>query len=173
MQNYSVLELTIGATQWFETGLTTVGYLSGGESAYQRPLYVVLAAVFAISILLAIYLLRIGGLVTDLSEIDGLFVLAMASPPSTVVQQRTKGEPSSSVYGAGWKLVPTGDQHILIHAKDLVEDHSLELDVVQGNEVRSDSQRVLVERTSLDVDSSSLLSSRSQRDTVSRGIEDR
>jgi ABC-type protease/lipase transport system fused ATPase/permease subunit len=90
--------------------------MSGGDSSYQRVFYVVLVATFVMNVMFVAYLVQIEDLVLDMTEIDGLFMLAMSSPPSTIVQQQIKGLPSRALYEAGWKVVALGNHNVIVHA---------------------------------------------------------
>jgi hypothetical protein len=71
-----------GPLQAFNASVRTQQYTSGHVSDWQSVFYVVLVLVFAINLFCLIYLVLRSGLVTDFTEPQNLFALAVNSPPS-------------------------------------------------------------------------------------------
>jgi len=81
----------------FNASLASQQYTSGPTADWEKMFYVVLALVFVTNVFCLIYFFATSGLVTDFTETQNLFALAVNSPPS----RRLAGS-----CGAG----PEGDQ---------------------------------------------------------------
>lgn len=71
-----------GQSQSFNASLRTQQYTSGHVQDWQSIFYIVLILVFAINLFCLVYFVLRSGLVTDFTEPQNLFALAVNSPPS-------------------------------------------------------------------------------------------
>lgn len=71
-----------GQMQSFNASLRTQQYTSGHISSWQSIFYIILVLVFCINLLCLVYFILRSGLVTDFTEPQNLFALAVNSPPS-------------------------------------------------------------------------------------------
>lgn len=72
----------LGALQSFDVEVQRQEYMSGPTSDWQGIFHVVLAAAALVNLFCLVYLLAHSGLVTDFTEPQNLFALAMNSPPT-------------------------------------------------------------------------------------------
>ncbi|RYO95541.1 hypothetical protein DL764_007663 [Monosporascus ibericus] len=105
---YAAMELDPGAYEAFNASVRQQEYASSHEQAWQGVFYVVLALVFAINVACLAYLLlvstREGGLVTDYTEPQNLFALAVNSPPSAALRGCCAGGVSSAALVAPFRV---------------------------------------------------------------------
>ncbi|KAI9646576.1 hypothetical protein NHQ30_004571 [Ciborinia camelliae] len=103
----------------FNASISSQSYTSGADAPWQKMFYVVLLLVFLTNIFCLGYFIRQRGLVTDFTETQNLFALAVNSPPS----QRLGGS-----CGAG----PQGDQlNVDFHVEH--EENSSHFYLKEGN----------------------------------------
>jgi hypothetical protein len=93
-----------GALEPFDAQLSTQQYTSGHTAEWQKVFYVVLVLVFAINLYCLIYLIMCSGAVTDFTEPQNLFALAINSPPSVQMQGSCGGGPEKRDLVVPWKI---------------------------------------------------------------------
>ncbi|KAM9879217.1 hypothetical protein VDGL01_06652 [Verticillium dahliae] len=93
-----------GALQSFNASLRTQEYTSSHTFAWHNIFYLVLFFVFAINVFCLGYLLARSGLVTDYTEPQNLFALAVNSPPSTQLGGDCGGGPGSRALVVPWRV---------------------------------------------------------------------
>ncbi|KAM0278940.1 hypothetical protein ACHAQH_004907 [Verticillium albo-atrum] len=93
-----------GALQPFNASLRTQEYTSSHTFAWHNVFYLVLFLVFAINVFCLGYLLARSGLVTDYTEPQNLFALAVNSPPSSQLGGDCGGGPGSRALVVPWRV---------------------------------------------------------------------
>ncbi|KAJ4247168.1 hypothetical protein NW762_013307 [Fusarium torreyae] len=93
-----------GFPQIFNASLITQEYTSGHTQDWQNIFYVVLVLVFAINLFCLGYFIMRSGLVTDFTEPQNLFSLAINSPPSTTFHGSCGGGPEKKQLVVPWKV---------------------------------------------------------------------
>jgi len=121
--NYTAMVLDPGIYEKFNATITSQQYTSGVTQKWQGMFYIVLALVFATNVFCLTYFCVRNGLVTDFTELQNLFSLAVNSPPSA----RLHGS-----CGGG----PQGDQ-LNVDFHTLVDDHSGHFYMKEGVDVRN------------------------------------
>ncbi|KAL9615844.1 MAG: hypothetical protein Q9160_009216 [Pyrenula sp. 1 TL-2023] len=109
--------------QTFNATVKFKDYASGGTQSWQGILYLVLFAVFLLSLLSLCYLawrFSRDGSVTDYTELGNLFALAINSPPSTSMYGTCGGGPNGSVLGKKWQVQMDLEKHT--HGGEGMED---------------------------------------------------
>lgn len=105
--NYSLVTLEEPQYQNFRAELSYKDYASGGTQEWQGLFYVVLVAVFLLSCFSLVYLLWtfcLLGRVTDYTEPQNLFALAINSPPSTTMSGTCGAGPSGGILAKKWEV---------------------------------------------------------------------
>lgn len=120
--NYSVPgEMLVEPTyQTFDATLQAVGYASGGRELYQNVFYIILAFAFATSALCFTFMVieARGRLITDFTETQNLFALAVNSPPSAQLNGACGSGPVGRQLKERWFIgMDEGDAHYYIQAK--------------------------------------------------------
>ncbi|PCD35887.1 hypothetical protein AU210_008445 [Fusarium oxysporum f. sp. radicis-cucumerinum] len=93
-----------GFPQPFNASLITQEYTSGHTQPWQNIFYVVLVLVFAINLFCLGYFIMRSGLVTDFTEPQNLFSLAINSPPSNSFHGSCGGGPEKRHLVVPWKV---------------------------------------------------------------------
>ncbi|KAJ3526448.1 hypothetical protein NM208_g11182 [Fusarium decemcellulare] len=93
-----------GFLQAFNASLVTQQYTSGHTNAWQNIFYVVLVLVFAINLFCLFYFIMRSGLVTDFTEPQNMFSLAVNSPPSYGLNGSCGGGPEKRHLVVPWKV---------------------------------------------------------------------
>ncbi|KAI9150417.1 hypothetical protein HJFPF1_10183 [Paramyrothecium foliicola] len=93
-----------GAIERFDASLATQQYTSGHTAGWQKVFYVILVLVFAINLFCLLYLAMSSGPVTDVTEPQNLFALAINSPPSVQIQGSCGGGPEKRDLVVPWKV---------------------------------------------------------------------
>ncbi|KPM37754.1 hypothetical protein AK830_g8830 [Neonectria ditissima] len=88
----------------FNASLVTQQYTSGHIDNWQNVFYVVLVIVFAINLLCLFYFIMRSGLVTDFTEPQNLFALAINSPPSAQLNGSCGGGPRKRHLEVPWRV---------------------------------------------------------------------
>lgn len=114
--NYTTPTLDPSQTQQFHAIIRAQEFTSGGSAAYQRGFHVVLVAVFLLNVLVLIYFLVNRGLVTDFSEPQNLFSLAINSPPNRAMGGSCGAGPEGTQYAIKWAVEMEGE-HLYITDK--------------------------------------------------------
>jgi hypothetical protein len=94
-------------TAHFPAAVKFKDYASGGSESWQSLFYVVLFVVFLINLFALLYLLRhlcTDGQVTDYTEPQNMFALAVMSPPSQSLAGSCGAGPAGEAYGKRWKV---------------------------------------------------------------------
>jgi hypothetical protein len=107
--NYSITaDLSVNPEyQAFNASLEYVDYASGPSQPWQKMFYVVLFAVFLTNCFCLIYLIwtmRGEGQVTDYTEPQNLFALAINSPPSRSLSGACGAGPEGDMLGKKWEV---------------------------------------------------------------------
>ncbi|KAI9838452.1 MAG: hypothetical protein M1837_002474 [Sclerophora amabilis] len=111
--NYSVPALDSPTEQSFNALVQNKEYASGGAQDWQDLFYVVLVLVFATSLFCLMYLLIKGGHVTDYTEPQNLFALALNSPPDERLAGSCGRGPQGKQWKVGW-FIQTNNEHVYI-----------------------------------------------------------
>lgn len=93
-----------GPLQAFNASIRTQQYTSGHVSDWQSVFYVVLILVFAINLFCLVYFILRSGLVTDFTEPQNLFALAVNSPPSVQLKGSCGGGPEKRDLMVPWRV---------------------------------------------------------------------
>ncbi|KAM0259572.1 hypothetical protein ACHAPA_010657 [Fusarium lateritium] len=93
-----------GFAQTFNASLITQEYTSGHTQGWQNIFYVILVLVFAINLFCLGYFIMRSGLVTDFTEPQNLFSLAINSPPSNSFHGSCGGGPEKRHLVVPWKV---------------------------------------------------------------------
>jgi hypothetical protein len=106
--NYSsVTILESPQYQYFNATVQYKKYASGGTQKWQGIFYLILVTVFAINLFSLGYLMKnfcVDGQVTDYTEPQNLFALAMMSPPSPSFSGSCGGGPSGRMLAKRWRV---------------------------------------------------------------------
>ncbi|KAJ9605244.1 hypothetical protein H2200_009901 [Cladophialophora chaetospira] len=105
--NYSQSSLEEPQYQNFRAMVSYKDYASGGTQEWQGLFYVVLVAVFLLSCFSLVYLLWtfcLLGRVTDYTEPQNLFALAINSPPSSTMSGTCGPGPSGGLLAKKWEV---------------------------------------------------------------------
>ena len=79
--------------------------MSGGQHAWQKLFYVVLAAVFFTNVFCLLYLAISGNHITDFIEPQNLFSLSFNSPPSAVLEGNCGCNIEKEQFIANWRIL--------------------------------------------------------------------
>lgn len=101
---YPATELANGAHEAFNASIRTQEYTSSHTFAWQNVFYVVLFVVFAINVFCLVYLLLGSGMVTDYTDPQNLFALAVNSPPSAQLGGCCGGVSGSRAWMVPWRV---------------------------------------------------------------------
>lgn len=93
-----------GALVSFNASLITQQYTSGHINNWQGVFYVVLVLVFAINLFCLFYFVLRSGFVTDFTEPQNLFALAVNSPPSAQLNGSCGGGPEKRDLVVPWRV---------------------------------------------------------------------
>ncbi|KAJ0324858.1 hypothetical protein COL5a_007627 [Colletotrichum fioriniae] len=93
-----------GSLDPFNASIRTQEYTSGHSAEWQKCFYLVLALVFVINVICLAYLLSRSGLVTDFTEPQNLFALAVNSPPSEQLKGSCGGGPVKRDLVVPWRV---------------------------------------------------------------------
>ncbi|OAG44754.1 hypothetical protein AYO21_01244 [Fonsecaea monophora] len=105
--NYSVAVLDEPQYQNFKARVSYKDYASGGTQTWQNVFYVILVAVFLLSSFSLVYLLWtfcLLGRVTDYTEPQNMFALAINSPPSNTMSGTCGAGPSGVLLAKKWQV---------------------------------------------------------------------
>ena len=105
--NYSRVVLDEPQYQSFQAKVSYKDYASGGTQEWQGLFYVILVAVFLLSCFSLVYLLWtfcLLGRVTDYTEPQNLFALAINSPPSSTMSGTCGAGPSGRILAKKWEV---------------------------------------------------------------------
>ncbi|KAF7542998.1 hypothetical protein G7Z17_g11098 [Cylindrodendrum hubeiense] len=93
-----------GHLQAFNASLITQQYTSGHIDTWQNLFYVILILVFAMNLLCLGWFIIRSGLVTDFTEPQNIFALAINSPPSTQLNGSCGGGPEKKHLKVPWRV---------------------------------------------------------------------
>ncbi|TQN67086.1 hypothetical protein CSHISOI_08344, partial [Colletotrichum shisoi] len=93
-----------GSLDRFEASIRTQEYTSGHVAEWQKAFYVVLVVVVGINAVCLAYFLGRSGLVTDFTEPQNLFALAVNSPPSEQLKGSCGGGPVKRDLVVPWRV---------------------------------------------------------------------
>ncbi|GJC98039.1 hypothetical protein ColKHC_06865 [Colletotrichum higginsianum] len=93
-----------GSLDRFEASIRTQEYTSGHVAEWQKAFYVVLVVVVGINVVCLAYFLGRSGLVTDFTEPQNLFALAVNSPPSEQLKGSCGGGPVKRDLVVPWRV---------------------------------------------------------------------
>jgi hypothetical protein len=105
--NYSETHLVTPQVELFNASIISKDYSSGGTQHWQGIFYVILVAVFIMNVLCLLYLFRYywsDGQVTDFTEPQNLFSLAINSPPSNTLSGSCGGGPEGDMFARRWQV---------------------------------------------------------------------
>jgi len=101
---YQDMLLKPGVLESFPIVIQEQQYTSSYESEWQRLFYIVLALVFVINVMCFAYLVFRTGMVTDFTEPQNMFCLAVNSPPSVALLGSCGGGPDPKQLRAPWRI---------------------------------------------------------------------
>ena len=104
---YGEPSLVTPQVELFNASIISRDYSSGGTQHWQGIFYVILVAVFIMNVLCLLYLFRYywgDGQVTDFTEPQNLFSLAMNSPPSNTLSGSCGGGPEGDMFARRWQV---------------------------------------------------------------------
>lgn len=117
--NYTSTELDPGVYQPFNSSLATQQYTSGYTQHWQAMFYIVLLLVFVTNVFCLIYFFLRSGLVTDYTEPQNLFALAVNSPPSGRLSGSCGAGPEGDQLNVDWHVAhEDGSRHFFIKEGD-------------------------------------------------------
>jgi hypothetical protein len=102
--NYQATELDPGEYQPFNASITSQQYTSGVSQRWQGIFYIVLFLVFITNVFCLVYFFARAGLVTDYSEPQNLFAIAVNSPPSNRMSGSCGAGPEGDQLNAVWHV---------------------------------------------------------------------
>jgi len=102
--NYTSDSLSQGIYQPFNASLASQQYTSGTTQAWQGMFYIVLLLVFATNVFCLVYFFLRSGLVTDYTEPQNLFALAVNSPPSQNLHGSCGAGPEGEQLNVDWHV---------------------------------------------------------------------
>ncbi|KAK8026819.1 mcm2 3 5 family protein [Apiospora marii] len=103
--NYTNATLEPAVHEKFNATIMMQQYASGSEKSWQSLFYLVLGAVFVLNICCLLYLLiAANGMVTDMTEPQNAFALAVNSPPSRQLYGSCGSGPKARELDVPWRL---------------------------------------------------------------------
>lgn len=99
---YEAHILRPGQDNKFNASIITQQYTSGYVQKWQSVFYLVLLLVFATNVFCLVYFFLRSGLVTDYTEPQNLFALALNSPPSEALAGSCGAGPEGDMFKVGW-----------------------------------------------------------------------
>ncbi|KAI0134436.1 hypothetical protein BJ170DRAFT_200100 [Xylariales sp. AK1849] len=102
--SYPSQELDPGVYEAFNSSLKMQQYASAHTADWQAIFYPVLGLVFLINVICLLYLLFVYGMVTDYTDPQNMFALAVNSPPSRQMQGSCGGGPKSRELAVPWRV---------------------------------------------------------------------
>lgn len=102
--NYTAAELDPGTYLSFNASLSSQQYTSGLLQKWQGIFYVVLLLVFATNVFCLVYFFLRSGLVTDYTEPQNLFAIAVNSPPSERLRGSCGAGPENDQLNVSWHV---------------------------------------------------------------------
>jgi hypothetical protein len=107
-------------SQSFNASVRTQEYTSGHVADWQNIFYLVLALVFAMNVSCLLYFITYAGLVTDFTEPQNLFALAVNSPPSVQLKGSCGGGPEKRDLLVPWRVAfaPSANHYFFEEAND-------------------------------------------------------
>ncbi|GKT50920.1 uncharacterized protein ColSpa_11101 [Colletotrichum spaethianum] len=101
-----------GSLDPFQASIRTQEYTSGHVAEWQKVFYLVLVLVVVINVVCLAYFLARSGLVTDFTEPQNLFALAVNSPPSEQLKGSCGGGPVKRDLVVPWRVAyASGSNH--------------------------------------------------------------
>jgi hypothetical protein len=117
--NYTATELDPGTYLSFNASLSSQQYTSGIVQKWQGIFYVVILLVFATNVFCLVYFFLRSGLVTDYTEPQNLFALAVNSPPSERLRGSCGAGPEADQLNVPWHVGhEEGSNHFFIKEGD-------------------------------------------------------
>lgn len=102
--NYTTNILSPGSYESFNASLSTQEYTSGLTQRWQGIFYIVLFLVFITNVCCLVYFFLFSGLVTDYTETQNLFALAVNSPPSNRLHGSCGAGPQGEQLNVDWHI---------------------------------------------------------------------
>lgn len=107
-----------GVYQSFPSLIQGQQYASGGTQSYQHIFYIPLFFIFITNVFVLVYFIFNHGLVTDFSEPQNLFSIAVNSPPSELMGGSCGGGPIKEQYAVKWRVGREGEHLFMAGEKD-------------------------------------------------------
>ena len=106
--------------QSFNASIRTQQYTSGHVANWQSVFYIILVLVFAINLFCLVYFILQSGLVTDFTEPQNLFALAVNSPPSIQLKGSCGGGPEKRDLVVPWRVAyaPSANHYFFEEANE-------------------------------------------------------
>lgn len=111
--NYAETSLVEPQPEMFNASVISRAYTSGGTQHWQGIFYIVLVSVFIMNVLCLLYLFRYywrDGQVTDFTEPQNLFALAINSPPSSTMSGSCGAGPEGNTFSKRWQVSMARDE---------------------------------------------------------------
>lgn len=118
--DYQANVLDPGVYQAFNASIQSQQYTSGYIEPWQGSFYIVLLLVCAINVFCLVYLILRRGLVTDFTEGQNLFALAINSPASSAMAGTCGAGPEGKDLGVAWGICRQDDGHYFVSEKESV-----------------------------------------------------
>lgn len=112
--NHTIAKIPAPEYQSFNASLTSQQYTSGYEQKWQGMFYIVLLLVFCTNVWCLVYFLIRAGLVTDYTEPQNLFALAVNSPASRALNGSCGAGPHGQQLNVDWHVVEDNSGHLFI-----------------------------------------------------------
>jgi hypothetical protein len=139
------------AAQQFTATVQQVGYASGSTQPWQVVFYPILTFVFVISLVCLAFIFVIRGKqITDFSEPQNMFTLAINSLPTADMEGACGSGPAGDQLGKRWHVaMQERDEHYFIRFRDETEEDSLRPLVESSSAIELDEgpRRALVQDT--------------------------
>jgi len=116
--NYEDHILTPGVYEQFNASVSSQQYASGMTQSWQGIFYIVLVPVFLTNLCCLTYFFVRHGLVTDWSEPQNLFALAVNSPPSDRLSGACGAGPVGDQLNVDWHIAQEDSGHLFIKEGD-------------------------------------------------------
>lgn len=109
-----------GPLEQFNASLITQQYTSGHVNDWQNIFYIVLILVFGINVFCLIYFILRSGLVTDFTEPQNIFALAVNSPPSAQLHGSCGAGPEKRDLVVPWRVAwaPSANHYFFEEANE-------------------------------------------------------
>lgn len=137
-----------GLLQPFNASISTQQYTSGHTQDWQNIFYVVLVLVFAINFFCLCYFIMRSGMVTDFTEPQNLFALAVNSPPSGMLTGSCGGGPEKNHLVVPWRVAYAQSANHYFFEETLGDGENVSLAVTTAREMGGTARTATYKRLS-------------------------